>query len=160
MEPRPSVMFSTANAGATAASLLENTCRSALESRGSLQLEVVRDLAKDLRLSLEAVTRTTGKPASAHLLVEAALWCADLANLAACNVGELPGRHKPPAVAAVHLATGAARALSVLAESTARELEPSQSDNVLRDARGASWRVDLAIRQVEELPETGTRANS
>jgi hypothetical protein len=51
----------------------------------------------------------------------------------------------------VHLAAGATRALTVLVEARAGILEGTHAENTLRDARGALWRADLAVRQTEEL---------
>lgn len=138
-----------AESGVLAATLLENACTSALESETLLQLEIVRDLAGDIRMSLEAVSEPNarGVPDSGPL-AEAALRCADLANLAACNAPQLPVEHRPKAVAAVHLASGAVKALNALAE--ARESEAPSTNDVSRDLRSAGWRADLAVRQVEE----------
>lgn len=140
--------------GAQAAKLLEEACRSASEVRNSTQLELVRDLAEDLRLSLEALSRIPEGEASPYLLAEGALRCADLANLAACNTPELPEEKRAEGAAAVHLAAGAARALGLLAESGTAALEETPAEYVRRDARSTGWRAALAIRQVEEFLET------
>ena len=141
--------------GSLAAELLESVCESALEFGDSLQLEVVRDLAADLKSSLEAMSQPDYRDVPApELLVEAALHCADLANLAVCNVSYLPKDYRLRAIAAVHLATGATRALGVLA-AEASGSEIPDADNILRDIRSAEWRVDLAVRQAEELVEPG-----
>jgi hypothetical protein len=150
---------STVGVGASAAVLLSDACRLDLESRDSLQLEVVRDLAEDLKDHFDSLAQTGTKDAgTADLLAEAALRCADLANLAACNLPELSETAAPQAAAAIHLSTGAARALSLLAESEAKDLENTHSDNVLRDARGARWRTDLATRQVDEFMRDSSRS--
>jgi hypothetical protein len=140
------------DAGARAAGLLADACRVA-PGRSSLRLEVVGDLASDIRRQLEALTGSIGKDASnvdlsVDLLVEAALRCADLANLAACNAREL----RPGAGATVvHLAAGVARALRVLVEAGSQDLGEEHAENSLRDVRGAGWRVDLAVRQLDGL---------
>lgn len=138
--------LSPAEAGALAAGLLVESCRTT--SDGSLSLEVVRDLALDLERRLDALSHSDEAPQPPDSLVEAALACADLATLAACNLPGLPGDGEPLAAAAVHLAAGAARSLAVLVE--ARTLEGAHAENALRDARGALWRADLAVRQTEE----------
>jgi len=132
-----------AEAGALAAGLLVDACRP--HSGDTLRLEVVRDLALDLRHRLEALA---GEGFAADSLVEAALACADLATLAACNLPALPDGDRPLATAAVHLAAGAARALIPLIESEAGTLEEPNAENTLRDARSAGWRADLAVRQL------------
>jgi hypothetical protein len=140
------------DAGARAAGLLADACRVAPD-RSSLRLEVVGDLASDIRRQLEALAGSLGKDASSgdlsvDLLVEAALRCADLANLAACNAREL----RPGAGATVvHLAAGVARALRVLVEAGSEGLGEEHAENALRDVRGAGWRVDLAVRQLDGL---------
>ena len=150
--PASQTLFSVSGAGALSASLLSEACELDLESRSSLQLEVVRDLAEDLKIQLGTLAHTnTGDHETANLLVEAALRCADLANLAACNLPELSEATASRAAASVHLAAGAAQALGFLAENEATRLDETRPDNVQRDARGARWRTDLATRQVEEF---------
>jgi ABC-type hemin transport system ATPase subunit len=131
-----------ADAGALAAGLLVDACRP--HSEDSLRLEVVRDLALDLGHRLE----TLAGEDFADSLIEAALACADLATLAACNLPALPDGEKPLAAAAVHLAAGATRALISLVESETGTLDEAHAENTLRDARSASWRADLAVRQL------------
>jgi hypothetical protein len=81
------------------------------------------------------------------LLVEATLLCADLATLAVCNARELrPGA----GTTVVHLSSGAARALGLLVEAGSQDLGEEHAENSLRDVRGAGWRVDLAVRQLDE----------
>ena len=155
-----------AGAGAVAAALLVESCRKAPADHPSLG--IVRDLALDLERRLAALGRPPSEEAdNADSLVEAALACGDLATLAACNRSALPKADEPLAVAAVHLAAGTARALLVLVEaqvdtqvdtqvetqSEARSgaLDETYAENALRDARGARWRADLAVRQVEDL---------
>jgi hypothetical protein len=132
-----------ADAGALAAGLLADACRP--HSENSLRLEVVKDLALDLGRRLEVLA---GEVFAADSLVEAALACADLATLAACNLSALPDGDRPRAAAAVHLAAGATRALIPLVESKAGTLEEAYAENTLRDARSAGWRADLAVRQL------------
>ena len=74
-----------ADAGALAAGLLVDACGPHAED--SLRLEVVRDLALDLGRRLEVLA---GEDFAGDSLVEAALACADLATLAACNLPALP----------------------------------------------------------------------
>jgi hypothetical protein len=132
-----------ADAGALAAGLLVDACQP--HSEDSLRLEVVRDLAQDLGSRLEVLA---GEDFAADSLVEAALACADLATLAACNLPAIPDRERSIATAAVHLAAGAARALIPLVESEAGTLKEPYAENTLRDARSAGWRADLAVRQI------------
>jgi ABC-type hemin transport system ATPase subunit len=132
-----------ADAGALAAGLLVDACRPHSES--SLRLEVVRDLALDLGRRLEILA---GEDTSTDSLIEAALACADLATLAACNLPALPDGEKPLAAAAVHLAAGTTRALISLVESETGTLDEAHAENTLRDARSAGWRADLAVRQL------------
>jgi hypothetical protein len=133
-----------ADAGALAADLLVDACRP--HSENTLRLEVVKDLARDLGCRLEVLA---GEAFAADHLVEAALACADLATLAACNLPALPDGEKPLAAAAVHLAAGTTRALIPLVESEAGTLDEAHAENTLRDARSAGWRADLARRQAE-----------
>lgn len=132
-----------AKAGALAAGLLADACRPHAE--GSLRLEVVRDLALDLGRRLEGLAAEDG---AADSLVEAALACADLATLAACNLTALPDGDRPIATAAVHLAAGTTLALIPLVEAEAVTLEEPRAENTLRDARSARWRADLAVEQL------------
>ena len=143
---------SIAATGVLAAELLEAACDRETASADLPRVELVRDLAKDLKDQLEALAHFT----SPSLMAEAALRCADLANLAACNLDGLSVEHRPTAVASAHVASGAARALSALAGSPASESEASHPGNVLRDTREAAWRADLAVRQVVELSEAAT----
>jgi len=134
-----------AEAGVLAAGLLADACRPHTE--GSLHLEVVRGLALDLGRRLEALAAENG---AADSLVEAALACADLATLAACNRSALSDGGRPLATAAVHLAAGTTLALIPLVEAEAATLEESRAKNMLRDARSARWRADLARNQIED----------
>src|SRR5829696_6272661 len=85
----------------------------------SLRLGVVRDLALDLGRRLEVLA------------------------------GEDFTADRPLAAAAAHLAAGATRALISLVESQAGTLDEAYAENTLRDARSATWRADLAVRQIE-----------
>jgi hypothetical protein len=121
-----------------------------MNSDGSPNLGVVSDLALDLERRLDALSR----PEENQLpdsLVEAALACADLATLAACNLSGLPEDGELLAAAAVHLSAGATRSLAVLVEAGVGTLDEAHAENTRRDARGALWRADLAVRQIEEL---------
>jgi hypothetical protein len=134
-----------ADAGALAAGLLADACVPHAEN--SLHLEVVRDLALDLGCRLEVLA---GEDFASDSLVEAALACADLATLAACNVPALPDGDRPLAAAATHLAAGATRAIITLVESEAGSLSEVHAENTLRDARSARWRADLAVGQIAD----------
>ncbi len=132
-----------ADAGALAAGLLVDACRP--HSEDSLRLEVVKNLALDLGHRLEILA---GEGTSTDSLIEAALACADLATLAACNLPALPDGEKPLAAAATHLAAGTTRALISLVESETGTLDEAHAENTLKDARSAVWRADLAVRQL------------
>jgi hypothetical protein len=132
-----------ADAGALAAGLLADACGP--HAANSLRLEVVRDLALDLGRRLEVLAT---EDSAADSLVEAALACADLATLAACNVPALPEGDRPHAAAAVYLAAGAARAIITLVEWEAGSLSKIRAEYTLRDARSARWRADLAVEQL------------
>jgi hypothetical protein len=134
-----------ADAGALAAGLLVDACGPYVEN--SLRLKVVRDLSLDLGRRLEVLA---GEDFAADSLIEAALACADLAILAACNLSALPDGDRPLAAAAVHLAAGATHALISLVESEAGTLDKAYAENTLRDARSAGWRADLAVRQISD----------
>ena len=134
--------INVASAGVLAAELLVEAC----EAGDDLRLGTVRDLAHDLGRGLGSLYEA-GTPGS---LVEAALACADLATLAACNVSALPDRGRRPGAAATHLAAGAARALATLAEAGMDGPEDAYAENVSRDARSAGWKADLAVRQLGE----------
>jgi hypothetical protein len=140
------------SAGARAAGLLEEACRS--ESADSLHFAVVRDLALDIERGLDALVRSEDA-AAPDLLAEAALRCADLANLAACNVPELPPDEAPQAVAAVHLAASAVRDLRPLVEAGSGDLEAEHAGNLLRDVRSAAWRAEFAVRLINGSPGEG-----
>ena len=117
-----------------------------------MRLEVVRTLARDLSAELEALAVLAEDETVA---VEGALRAADVANLAACAVPELLEASTPQAAAAVYLAAGAVQALSTLAEARAGDTHGQHEQNLLRDVRGTVWRARLAVRQVDELLETG-----
>jgi hypothetical protein len=142
-------------AGAGAAGLLEAACSRESEASDEPRIGLVRELAKDIKDQLEALARLTKPEPSPDFLAEAALRCADLANLAACNLDGLPAAEAARAAASVHLAAGAIRALQLLAEGAPDNPSGSEA-TVLRDVRGAGWRADLAVRQVEELLEAAT----
>ncbi len=141
--PRPPGPVS---AGARAARLLGEACRPG--AADSLQLEVVRDLALDIGLELDALALETSAP---DVLTEAALLCADLANLAACNAPELPPDAAPRAVTAARLAAGAVRDLRPLIEGGGRDDE--HAGNLLRDLQSAAWRAEFATLLVDGPPE-------
>lgn len=127
--------------GTGAADLLTGACAGG----GSAQLEAVRGLARDLRRELEICSSGEAAP---DVLAEVAARCADLASLAACNVVHVPAGDVGKAVAATHLAAGAARALGAGVEAAG-----SPAGYAVRDARGTGWRARLAAWQVDELLE-------
>jgi len=136
------------SAGARAAELLEEACRPSEGSANSLHLEVVRDLALDIRRQLGALAGLALEGAAPDVLAEAALRCADLANLAACNASKLPPEEAPQAFSAARLAAGAVRDLRSLVEADSRDPDGEHMENVLRDVRSAAWRAEFAARQV------------
>ena len=138
---------------ALAAKLLEEAC---VPGPGDpLRLEVVRTLARDLAEELEALAVLN----DATTTVEGALRAADVANLAACTAPELLETAATRAAAAAYLAAGAVRALGILADgavSDAHEKTHGEYEqNLSKDAWGAVWRAQLAVRQVDEFIETG-----
>jgi hypothetical protein len=139
---------------ALAAGLLEEAC--APESGDPLRLEVVRTLARDLAEELEALSALD---ADVTATVEGALRAADVANLAACTAPALLETTATRAAAAAYLAAGAVRALGILADTGVGDVleEPhgEYEQNLSKDARGAVWRAQLAVRQVDEFMETG-----
>jgi hypothetical protein len=134
------------SAAARAASLLEEACRS--EATDSLRFAVVRDLALDIERGLDVLVGAVAP----DLLAEAALRCADLANLAACSAPDLPPDEATQAVAAARLAAGAVRDLRPLIEAGSGDLDAEHAGNLLRDARSAAWRAEFAARLVDEAP--------
>ena len=130
-----------------AAGLLRTACAPGVEA--PLRLEVVRTLARDLAEEIEALAAMTQAETS---LVEGALRAADLANLAACTVPDLSEARVSEAVAAVYLAAGAARALCALVG--VGEESGERARDILGDTRSASWRAQLAVRQVDEFFES------
>ncbi len=140
-------------AAALAAGLLEEAC--APGSGDPLQHEVVRTLARDLAEELEALSDLDD---DAMATVEGALRAADVANLAACTAPELLETAASRAAAAAYLAAGAVRALGILTDAGVGDAheEPhgEYEQNLSKDARGAVWRAQLAVRQVDEFVET------
>ena len=136
-----------ASAGVLAADLLAEACRPGPEV--DLRLETVRGLAADLGRRLASLAEADDDGTS-DSLVEAALACADLATLAVCNVPGLPEGGRALGAVATHLATGTTHAL--LALIAPHKAENAHAENILRDARSAGWKADLALRQ---LGETG-----
>ena len=133
--------------------MLEDVC--AAGSGDPLRLEVVRTLARGLAEELEALEVLDDATAT----VEGALRAADVANLAACIAPELLETASTRASAAAYLAAGAAQALGILADTAVGDAheEPrgEYEQNLSKDARGAVWRAQLAVRQVDEFMETG-----
>lgn len=128
-----------ASAGVLAAELLVAACGPG----DDLHAGTVRGLAEDLGRVLSSPSGTADAP------VEAALACADLATLAACNVSALPEAGGPAAVAATHLAAGATRALAALAEAGLSS-DGAHAAHAAKDVRSAGWKADLAVRQLGE----------
>lgn len=128
-----------ASAGVLAAELLVGACGTG----DGLHASTVRGLAEDLGRVLSSPSGSSDAP------VEAALACADLATLAACNVSALPEEDRPAAVAAAHLAAGATRALVALAEA-GRGPNGAHAAHAAKDVRSAGWKADLAVRQLGE----------
>ena len=126
--------------------MLEEACRS--EGANSLQLEVVRDLALDIGRELGALASLARENDAPDVLAEAALHCADLANLAACNVPELPPDAAPRAAVAARLAAGAVGDLRSLVEGG--DPDEEHPGNLLRDLRSAAWRAEFATLLVDE----------
>jgi hypothetical protein len=114
-------------------------------------LEVTRYLARDLVRRLRAVDGTI-PDASPVLLAEGARACGDLATLIACNPALLPSDE---ALSAARAAAAAARDLLSRTEARISSSAVGWPDYPVRDARGAIWRADLAVRQVEETRAAG-----
>ncbi len=140
---------SVAAAGALAAGLLEASCRSA--PGDPLRAGVVRELAQSFKEELEALMGPASDAAPTDALVEGALRAADVVNLAASFLADLSGEGAAKAVAAAHLAAGAARALCALAEAGASELDGDHAEYALKDARSAAWRARYAVRLTDEF---------
>lgn len=147
-EPEP-VSAASGEAARTAAReaalALEQTCGDAPEEpdeRLQLYMASVAELARSLGRELDYLK------GDGDALVGAALRSADLANLAACALPELPRESQAfrRTAAAAHLAAGAARALSL------EHLPPEEPGNhAAADLRGCAWRASLAARQVDEI---------
>ena len=133
---------------ALAASLLESACAPGAD--GPLSLGVIRELARELTEELESLA---GLVNDETVTVEGALRAADLANLAACAVPELLGAGTTQGAAVVYLAAGSVRALCILTEAAFGDARGEHAQNVLKDVRGATWRAQLAVRQVDEFLE-------
>jgi hypothetical protein len=140
------------SAGARAAALLEEACRAGCAN--SLQLEVVRDLALDIRRQLGALAGLAREDAAPDILAEAALRCADLATLAACNVAELPPGETARAIEAARLAAGTVRDLGSVVEACGGQQDGEHASNLLRDVQSAAWRAEFAARLVGGEPSS------
>ena len=136
-------------AAALAAGLLGEAWSSPGTGSISLRARVTQDLARGLRAELEALAGATEATSPTDVGLEGALRAADVANLAAASLDELPEENARTAVAATHLAAGAARALSALVGGSGPGGE--HTDYALKDARGAGWRAGLAARQADEF---------
>ena len=141
------------SAGVRAAGLLAEACRQAQGSANDLRLEVVRDLALDLERQLGALADLARENGAPDVLAEAAICCADLANLAACNAPGLPRDAAPRAAAAVRLAAGAVDVLGPMVEAGSGDPGEDHAGNLIRDARSAAWRAGFAARLVEGFPK-------
>ncbi len=121
-------------------------------SGDALRAEVVRDLVGALREEIEALAGLAGGTEPADALVDGALQAADVANLAASSLAELPTKATAAeAAGAAHLAAGATHALIALAEvSCAVTLDGEHAEHALKDARSARWRASFAVRQTNE----------
>jgi ParB-like chromosome segregation protein Spo0J len=132
-------------AAAEAARLLEDAWSSASDP---LRADVVRELARSLGEEIEALADPAGRT-SPDARFEAALRAADVANLAASSLADLPDEDVVRAVAAAHLAAGAARVLVTLAEAS--RLDRDLARYALKDAQSAAWRARFAVRQTDEF---------
>ena len=128
--------------GLRVVTLLEEACRPAPPN--AARIEVVRGLALYLGRRLAALFELGD--AAPDVLAEAAICCADLANLAACIVTDLPPEAAPRATEAALLAAAAVEALGPMVEADIAELEAEHAENLLRDARSARWRAGFAAR--------------
>jgi hypothetical protein len=135
--------------GVRAAELLEEACRSAQGSPKAPRIEVVRELALDLGRQLDALSVLAREDATPDDLTEAAICCADLANLAACNAADLPPDAAPRMTEAARLAAGAVGTLAPIVESGSGDLGARHAENLLRDVRSARWRATFAARIAE-----------
>jgi hypothetical protein len=143
--PEPSVPVSS---GALAANLLAEACRATDAPR----FAVVRELTLDIGRQLDALADLAREDVTPDFLAEAAICCADLANLAACNAPDLPPGAAPRAVEAARLAAGAVDALCPMVEAGSGD---PGSEHLLRDVRSAAWRARFAARLVEGSPGKG-----
>lgn len=151
MAPYPDAHAAVAT-GARAAGLLEAAFDRTLIQPDDRRMELVRDLVRDIKGQLEALAYLATPMPFPDLMAEAALRCADLASLAACNLDGLPAPDAARAGAGVHLVAGAVQALRLLSEGSTGDFSETHPDT-LRDTRGAGWRVNLAVRQMEEFLE-------
>lgn len=138
-------------AGSSAAELLRTACEQSSENNYDKRISLVRDLAGDIEDQLGELANHATKSSSLNLISETALRCADLANLAACNLDALQDNEALRAAAGVHLAAGTVNALRILAEGAADRQESSTA--ALREVHGAGWRTDLTVRQASEFLE-------
>lgn len=140
-------------AGASAARLLSEACESSPRDGPSLQLEVVRDLARDLERQLAGLADSK-EDIPPDLAADAAQRCADLATLAACNATGLESPRQ--AGEAVRLAAEATNSLaSSLEHAPGIPNDGERWELIGRDLRSASWKASLAARQMEDLSSGG-----
>ena len=137
------------SSGVRAATLLEESCRQAPGSPDAARIDVVRELALDLGRQFETLSDLAGEDVAPDVLAEAAICCADLANLAACNAPDLPPDAAKHATEAARMAARAVEVLGPMVEAGIGDLEPVHAENLLRDVRSARWRAGFAARLVE-----------
>ena len=116
----------------------------------SRRASVTRDLALGLRVDLEELAGPHDADTSLNATVEGALRAADVSNLAAASLADLPEANARRAAAAAHLAAGAARALCALIGEAGAG---GRAGYASKDARSAAWRAGLAARQADEALE-------
>ena len=147
----PQGSVASLHAAAFAAGLLAEAW--SLPGSGDLppRASVTRELASGLRTELEALAGPLDDLSAPDAAVEGAPRAADVANLAAASLAELPEANARKAAASAHLAAGAARALSALVGDA--QTGGRRAEYALKDVRGAAWRAGLAARQADEALE-------
>jgi hypothetical protein len=89
--------------------------------------------------------------ATPDVLAAVALRRTNLANPVVCSILEPPHNAASRAATAVHLAARAVRDLRSLVEADIGDLDGEHVGNLLKDVRGAVWRVEFAARRVDGL---------
>lgn len=146
---------------AEAAAMLEHACdlRPQVGPTQDPRFEATARLARGSEEDLVALADALAGAgattvATAVATVEGALLAADLANLAVCAAPGLPDGSdaRVAALAAAHLASGAARALHALVEEGSPSEETEDGGRYAgTDARSAVWRATIAARQADGL---------